>query len=249
MVIYPAIDLKEGKVVRLKQGDFQQKTVYSDDPLAVAADYAGSGAEWLHIVDLDGAKSGERKNIKLAKKIRKKTGLKIQLGGGIRSLKEINELLEVGFERLVLGTLAVKDKDAVAEAVNSHGPERIVVGLDAKNGLITSGGWQEVSQYSLLEFSELMLEVGVKYFLYTDIARDGMLTGPDLQGLAKLAELKCTEIIASGGVSSLANLKKLNEYPLNGVIIGQALYQQRFTLSEALALQSKKQEKGDLDVI
>src|SRR6056297_1652351 len=186
MIVLPAIDLKDGEVVRLKQGDFDRKTVYSKNPLQIAERFAEQGAEWLHLVDLDGACAGESRNLKVIKEIAENTDLKIQTGGGIRSRADIVKILELGVNRVIIGTLALKKPTLIGEFIKECGAESILISIDARSGKVAASGWKEESSKDMLDFAEEMEALGVKYILYTDIERDGMLAGPDFTGLNKL---------------------------------------------------------------
>ena len=192
MLIFPAVDLKEGKAVRLLQGRMEAATVYADDPVAVAQDFARQGAEYLHVVDLNGAFAGEPVNDEVIKKIVSSVSLKVQVGGGIRTLERVVELLKLGVERVILGTVAVRDPDLVEEAVQRYG-ERIVVGIDAKDGRVAVQGWAETTDLGVMELALAMKKVGVKRVIFTDIARDGMLQGVNVDSTARLAKAtECT---------------------------------------------------------
>lgn len=234
MIVLPAIDLKAGEVVRLKQGDFERKTVYSQDPLSVAKEFAAKGAEWLHLVDLDGASQGESQNFSVIKKIAAETELKIQTGGGIRKKEDVKRLLELGVKRVIIGTLAVKNPELLAEIIKEFGAESILVSIDARDGRVATSGWLEASERNMLDFAKEMESIGVKYILYTDIGRDGMLSGPDFEGLRKLKAETALNIIASGGISSNQDLFKLAEENFYGAITGQAIYQGKVDLKEVL---------------
>lgn len=234
MIILPAIDIKDGRVVRLKQGDFNKETVYSENPLEIAQQFAKQGAKWLHMVDLDGASSGSSRNLDIIKLIREKTDLKIQCGGGVRSLEDVKKLLEAGINRVIIGTLAVKNPELLTEILNQFDKEQILVSIDARRGKVATSGWKEESDIEILEFAQMIEEKGVKFILYTDIARDGMLVGPDFKGLIRLKENTNLNIIASGGISNLDEIERLNELDFYGVITGQALYQDKFKLKDAL---------------
>jgi len=240
MIVLPAIDLKAGEVVRLKQGDFERKTVYSQDPLAVAEDFAAAGAEWLHLVDLDGASAGESKNFSVIKKIALETELKIQTGGGIRKKEDVKRLLDLGVNRAIIGTLAVKDPDLLAEIIAEFGAESILVSIDARDGKVATSGWLEASEKDMLDFAQEMEAIGVKYILYTDIGRDGMLSGPDFAGLKKLKSATGLKIIASGGISSNRDLYDLAAADFYGAITGQAIYQGKVDLKEVLKKQGEE---------
>ncbi len=241
MIVLPAIDLKAGEVVRLKQGDFERKTVYSQNPLKIAKDFAAKGADWLHLVDLDGASAGESKNFNVIKKIAAETELKIQTGGGIRKKEDVRRLLELGVKRAIIGTLAVKEPKLLAEIIDEFGPESILVSIDAREGKVATSGWLEASERDMLDFAREMEALGVKYILYTDIGRDGMLSGPDFTGLKKLKSATNLKIIASGGISSNQDLYDLAAAGFYGAITGQAIYQGKVDLNEVL------KELGELD--
>ncbi|WP_459997345.1 1-(5-phosphoribosyl)-5-[(5-phosphoribosylamino)methylideneamino]imidazole-4-carboxamide isomerase [Paradesulfitobacterium aromaticivorans] len=239
MLIFPAVDLKEGKAVRLLQGRMEQATVYADDPVAVAQDFARQGAEYLHVVDLNGAFAGEPVNDEVIKKIVGAVSLKVQVGGGIRTLERVVELLELGVERVILGTVAVRDPDLVVEAVQRYG-ERIVVGIDAKDGRVAVQGWAETTDLGVVELALAMKKVGVKRVIFTDIARDGMLQGVNVESTARLAQATGLAVIASGGIAGLEDLTKLRAQAdqgvlIEGAIVGKALYAGAFTLEEAFA--------------
>jgi phosphoribosylformimino-5-aminoimidazole carboxamide ribotide isomerase len=235
MIVLPAIDLKSGEVVRLKQGDFERKTVYSQNPLAVAEDLAAQGAEWLHLVDLDGAAAGESQNYAVIKKIVAETELKIQTGGGIRKKEDVRRLLDLGVKRVIIGTLAVKDPELLAELIEEFGAESILVSIDAREGKVATSGWLEASERDMLDFAREMEALGVKYILYTDIGRDGMLSGPDFAGLRKLQSETELKIVASGGISSNQDLYDLAAENFYGAITGQAIYQGKVDLKKVLA--------------
>lgn len=238
MRIFPAIDLKEGKAVRLLQGRMEEATVYADQPVEVARSFYTQGADSLHVVDLDGAFAGKPVNDAVIRQLIKFSGLRVQVGGGIRSLERIEELLELGVERVILGTVAVRNPELVEKAVEHFG-EAIVVGIDAKDGLVAVQGWAEKTELQALELALKMKAVGVKHLVYTDIARDGMLQGPNIQSTVELAKLSGLQVVASGGVSRIEDLRLLHEEALRGVtlegaIIGKALYTGAFSLGEAL---------------
>ncbi len=234
MIILPAIDIKNGKVVRLKQGDFNQETVYSDNPLEIAKQFEKDKAKWLHIVDLDGASLEKNRNIEIIKEIRENTSLSIQTGGGIRSKEDVKKLIDLGIDRVIIGTLAVKNPELLKKIVNKFGSEKILISIDARDGKVATSGWQEESELKVIDFAKKLEQMGIKYILYTDIKRDGMLSGPDVEGLKELKENTSLNIIASGGISSLKDIKKLNELSFYGVITGQALYTNQFNLKEAI---------------
>ena len=234
MEIIPAIDLKDGRCVRLFQGDFNQETVFSDDPLAMAQSWQDQGSQRLHVVDLDGAIQGKPVHLETISSIVKALDIPVQVGGGIRDLGSAEALIEVGVERVVIGTAAVREPDMVQEVCRKHGSEKIVVSVDAKDGLVALQGWQESSSVTVLDLASQMAKLGVVRLLYTDIARDGTLTGPDLVTNARLTSETDLAIQASGGVSSLEDLRRLLRTGVEGVIIGRALYTGAVSLPAAL---------------
>lgn len=234
MIILPAIDLRGGKAVRLTKGDYDQMKVYNDDPASVAADFANAGAEWLHVVDLDGAREGVPQN---AETIRKLTGagLKTEVGGGIRDEKRICEYLENGVSRVILGTVAVRDFGFVERMVVRYG-EQIAVGVDAKGGFVAVSGWEEVTELSGVDFCRRLREAGVRTVIYTDVGRDGCLAGANLELYRELREIEGLDVIASGGVSFESDVTALKEMNVYGAIIGKALYEGRLDLVRCLKL-------------
>jgi len=236
MLVIPAIDLKAGKVVRLFQGKFDREKVYSADPVKVAKHWVRQGAKFLHIVDLDGAASGVIKNLAVLKKITEEVCIPIEFGGGIRSLEAISKVLGIGVQRVVLGTRAAADPKFLQKAWKKFG-ERIIVSIDAKDGLVQTQGWNKSASKTALGFATELKKIGFKQFIYTDISKDGALSGPNISGIKELLKSTGLKIIASGGVSGLKDLSKLNSLKkqgLAGVIIGKALYEGKFTLVEAL---------------
>lgn len=233
MIVYPAIDIKEGRCVRLKQGNFNEATVYNDEPWKVALQYCEAGASYIHIVDLDGARAGSGVNNEHIKKIIENVSVKVQVGGGIRNMRDIEEKFALGADRVILGTSAVKNPEFVRDAVREFG-ERIAVGIDATGGLVAISGWEEVSEVSALKLSFDMRELGVKTIIYTDIARDGMMTGPNTAATKDLADRTGMDIIASGGVSSLKDLTEIKQTGASGVIIGKALFTGAISLADAI---------------
>ncbi len=242
MIIYPAIDLRGGHVVRLTEGRFDQGKTYSDDPLAVAKDFAASGATWLHVVDLDGAKDPARRQTALVEKLARGSGLRVQTGGGIRDGSQIAALLAAGAQRVIVGSLAAKQPDLVRGWLKQFGAEKIIlspdVRLDADNiPRVAAAGWQESTGLALDDFLNGYLEAGLVHILCTDISRDGKLTGPNSALYAQLVKkFPKLQIQASGGVSSLDDLQVLKTTGSAGAIVGRALYEKKFTLPEALAL-------------
>lgn len=236
MNIYPAIDMVDGRAVRLRQGRADDMTVYGD-PLMLARQFYAEGAQYLHIVDLDGAfTGGAGGNKALALEIARQVPAKIQLGGGIRDMVTIERLLEGGVARVILGTAALKDPKLVRKAIKRFGGERVAIGIDARDGRVAVQGWVEGSDVKPLELALRMKEAGALYIVYTDIARDGMLSGPSLAGIGDLAEKSGMRIIASGGVSSPEDVEQVKRLGCEGAIIGKALYEGRLTLGQALRI-------------
>jgi phosphoribosylformimino-5-aminoimidazole carboxamide ribotide isomerase len=238
MIVFPAIDLRRGKCVRLRQGRPEAETVFSDDPVAMAKHWASQGAEWLHVVNLDGAFGQASSNLRVVKEIIS-SNLQIQFGGGLRTMADIKGALEIGLARVILGTVAVEEPSLVAEAVQRFGAESIVVGIDARKGKVATHGWQEVSSLAATELALRVRELGVERIVYTDIIRDGMLSGVNVEATRELAQRTGLKVIASGGVSSLDELRRLQEAEasgVEGVIIGQALYSGALDLREAIEL-------------
>jgi len=237
MILYPAIDLKDGKCVRLLRGEMDAATVFNDDPAAQAVSFEEAGCRWLHLVDLDGAFAGRPENADAVEAILSATSLPAQLGGGIRSMATIGDWLDRGLARVILGTAAVRDPDLVREAARSF-PGQIAVGIDARKGMVAVAGWAETTDISALELARRFEDAGVGAIIYTDIDRDGALQGPNVEATAALANAVAIPVIASGGVSSLDDLRALRTCgaPLNGVISGRAIYDGRIDLVEAMAL-------------
>ncbi|MGG0238909.1 1-(5-phosphoribosyl)-5-[(5-phosphoribosylamino)methylideneamino]imidazole-4-carboxamide isomerase [Bacillus rhizoplanae] len=233
MEIFPAIDLKDGRCVRLYQGQFQQETVMNENPVAQALLFEQLGARVLHIVDLDGAVAGRSENLSVIEDICKAVRISVQVGGGIRSIAAIETLLSAGVMKVILGTAALYDRSFVEEAARLYG-DKIIVGIDAKNGYVATRGWLDVSETSYVQLAKEMEKVGVQTLIFTDISRDGTLTGPNFEQLQKLQDEVSLQIVASGGVSSLADVEKLQDMNLYGVIIGKALYDKKVILEEAL---------------
>ena len=246
MKIYPAIDLKDGQVVRLRQGQLEKATVYATDPTEVAAAFEAKGAEHLHVVDLNGAFVGKPVNDRAIERIAQNVGLQIQVGGGVRTLERIEQLLGIGESRVILGTVAVKNPQLVAEAVQRYG-DRIVVGIDAQNGMVAVEGWAEKTSLKAEELGQAMREIGVSEVIFTDIARDGMLSGANIESTVRMAEKTGLNVIASGGISSLEDLSRLKFEAARGIsiagaIIGKALYEGNLTLEQALAVVGRKKD-------
>ena len=234
MKLYPAIDIKGGKCVRLKQGDFDQVTIYNEDPVIVAKEWKAQGADCIHVIDLDGARSGESPNLKIIGDIIRETGLYIQTGGGIRSIEAIRSRLDVGVGRVIIGTRAVREPEFVREAIETFGAERIVVGLDGHEEYAAVAGWEEDSDKTILDLAQGFEKMGVKTIIYTDISRDGMLGGPNIIYTERLINETNIDIIASGGIGSPLDLELLEEIGAAGAILGKSLYEGRINLREAL---------------
>lgn len=235
MILYPAIDMLGGRAVRLVRGDFERSTTYQDDPLDAARDWAQAGAERLHVVDLDGARAGRPVNLEHVRRIASTTSLPIQLGGGLRTLEALDRATDAGAERLVLGTAAFSD--LLQPAVARHG-ERLCVSVDVRGGRVSTAGWTETTDLSALDAVRRLADAGVQAFIYTDVDRDGMLGGLDLDQIGRVADAAPGELLYSGGIGTLADLKALAGLArpnLVGVIVGKALYERRFTIAEATA--------------
>ena len=233
MNIFPAIDLYDGKAVRLYKGDYAQMTVYSDNPVSVAKDFAAAGAKYIHIVDLEGAKTGETPNLSTVCAIKKESGLFCEIGGGVRNMEVVDRYMQSGIDRVILGTAALKDEAFLQEAVAKYG-EKIAVGIDLKDGFVAIKGWTEKSDMPAMEFCEKMQKIGVKTIICTDISKDGAMQGCNLELYKALSEKFTMQIIASGGVSNMENVKKLAEMDLYGAIIGKAYYTGDIDLKEAI---------------
>ena len=233
MLIFPAIDLYGGKAVRLYKGDYQQMTVYSDDPMSVARDFERAGACWVHLVDLEGAKLGKTPNIDVVRAIAAQTSLKCEIGGGIRDMQTVERYFEAGVERVILGTAAVTDSAFLSQAVEKYG-EKIAVGVDIKDGFVAIKGWLEKSQYDAFEFCEKMQSVGVKTIICTDISKDGAMRGANHALYSELSQKFDMQIVASGGVSSINDVQKLREIDIYGAIIGKAYYTGAIDLGHAI---------------
>jgi phosphoribosylformimino-5-aminoimidazole carboxamide ribotide isomerase len=236
MILFPAIDLKDGQVVRLKQGDYGQVTQYSKSPLAQAMEFAAAGAQWLHMVDLDAAKAGKPVNRKIVAEVAAKSGLKVQIGGGIRSLEMAQTYFEEGVSRVVVGTKAAQDPDFLA-ALGETFPQQVALGLDTKEGKIAIQGWTQTLDTTVEDFLKTAPLAGIYCLIFTDIARDGMLSGPNLAELKKVMAASELSVIASGGISSLKDIQDLvdlEDCKLLGVIVGKALYEGKFNLKDAI---------------
>lgn len=235
MQIIPAIDLRGGRCVRLRQGDYQRETVFADDPAATARRWAAEGARRLHLVDLDGARDGRPVNVEAVRAILGAVSIPCQLGGGVRDTRTVADWLAAGIERLVIGSRALKDPGWFREIAEAH-PGRIILGLDARAGRVATDGWIDTSDVDSITLAEQFDDLPLAALIYTDIARDGMLAGPDLDVTADLARRLKTPVIASGGIGALADIAQLAALPIAGCIVGRALYEGRFGLVEASRL-------------
>ncbi len=233
MIIYPAIDVKDGRCVRLVQGQFTDVTVYSDHPVEMAMKFEQMGAQYLHVVDLDGARLGEPRNTAVISEMAVKLGIPVQLGGGIRTIEMIEIILCKGIHRVILGTSAVKDPNLVKKALLTF-ENNLAVGIDAKNGMVAIEGWAKTSEFTAIGFAKKMQGLGAKTIIYTDISRDGMLAGPNLKAMEEMVKAVGIEIIASGGVKSIEDIKNLKDIGVAGVIVGKALYTGDVDLAEAI---------------
>jgi len=236
MILYPAIDIRGGSAVRLRQGDFGDETVYDADPLSAARAWVQGGARWLHVVDLDGARDGRPANLHHLERIAGELGVPVEFGGGLRNRAAVDAAIEAGAERVILGTAAFNDVDFLDDAVAAYG-ERVVVSVDVRGGNVASAGWTEQTAMEATAVIDHLQRRGVKKLVYSSIERDGMLTGPDLDEVARIAEVVRGAFIYSGGIGSLEHLgalASLRQVNLNGVIVGKALYERKFTVGEAL---------------
>ena len=233
MLIFPAIDLKDGKVVRLHKGRFDTVHQVADDPVETAKTFYAAGARYLHMVDLDGARDGKRKNSAIVQAVAE-VGLRIELGGGIRSMADLEAVFGLGVWRAVIGSAAVSDPEFVREAVAKYGPERVAIGIDTKDGLVRTSGWEENAGLDYISFAEQMGSIGVKYIIFTDIETDGTLSGPSYDRLEALQKAVSCSITASGGVSSNEDLRRLGEMGLYGAIVGKAWYTGAVDLAPAV---------------
>lgn len=233
MIIFPAIDIRKGRCVRLYQGKFDKETIYNNDPVSVAKSFEEKGAKILHIVDLDGAFTGEQKNKEIIKRIIENTGIPIQVGGGIRSIERAKELIDLGAHRIVIGTSAIKENTFVENLVEEFG-DRVVVSIDAKDGYVCIDGWVENSNIKSVEFAKTLEEKGVKTIVYTDISKDGTMIGPNFNKIKKLKESTSMNIIVSGGIGSKSDIDKLKILEVYGAIVGKALYEGRIKLEHII---------------
>lgn len=233
--LYPAIDMRNGKCVRLVQGDYDQETIYGDSPLDMARRFANEGAKWIHLVDLDGAKAGKRVNHEHVLAIASSLDVNVQIGGGIRTEEDVAFYLNNGVSRVILGSSAVSNPVFVKKMLAQYG-EKIAIGIDARNGFVSTEGWLETSEVKADELGKELAKEGAEVFIFTDIQMDGMLSGPNVESTVRLAEATGKQVIASGGVSAVGDLQKLSaqkQTGVSGAIIGKALYTKQFTLAEA----------------
>lgn len=235
MQLYPAIDLKNGQCVRLRQGEFKEVTVYSDTPEKVARYWQEQGATFLHLVDLDGALAGHSVNEPVIRRIAQTVSIPIQIGGGIRTREDVERMLSLGVKRVIIGTKAAERPEFLKELAEEFGAEAIVAGIDAKDGFVAVQGWEQVSQITAISLAMKMKEYGIQHIVYTDISKDGMLSGPNVEATKAMTEATGLDVIASGGVSSMDDLEKLSREGIRGAIIGKALYENRIDLKEAVA--------------
>ncbi len=237
MVIFPAIDLKNGKCVRLQQGKFDNVKVFNEDPVSVAKEFEKKGAEYIHLVDLDGALEGELVNRAVIEKIVKSVNIPCELGGGIRTIERIEELLDLGISRVILGTIAIKNPKITKEAVKKFGGDRVVIGIDAKHGKVAINGWIDITEKDVVELIKEMENIGVKTVIYTDIEKDGMMQGISYDSVKRILEQTNINIVVSGGVTTIEDIKKLTvleNSKIEGVITGKAIYEGKLDLAEAI---------------
>jgi phosphoribosylformimino-5-aminoimidazole carboxamide ribotide isomerase len=237
LILYPAIDIRDGRAVRLAQGDYDRETAYDDDPVVAARRWADGGARWLHVVDLDGARAGEPVNLEQVRRIVSAVGIPVQLGGGLRDSKKVEEAFSSGVERVVLGTAAVREPNLAGAIASAHG-DRVVVSVDSRSGKVAAEGWTESSGLETSEVIAALSERGVSRFVYTPVDVDGLMEGPDLDSLRAVATAADAELIYSGGVGALDDLRAIAELGfenVEGVIVGKALYEERFSVIEGQA--------------
>ena len=233
MILFPAIDIKDGKVVRLRQGNYADMKIYDVDPIDVAKSYKEAGAEWMHVVDLDGAKTGKAMNYGIITNIVKEVGINVEVGGGIRDLERIRNYLNAGAKRVILGTVAIENPDFTKLVLKDYS-DYVAIGVDANNGKVAIHGWNLVTDMESEDFCSRLADDGCKYIIYTDISKDGLLQGTNLEVYSRLSKIKNINITASGGISSIKELKILKDYDIYGAIIGKALYENKIDLKEAL---------------
>lgn len=231
MILFPAIDIRNGKCVRLTQGDYEQEQIYSDSPVDIAKQWESEGATYIHIVDLDGAKTGEMTNLTTIESIVQSIQIPVQVGGGIRSMESLQSYHSIGVSRMIIGTAAIDDKSFLREALKMYG-EKIAVSIDARNGMVATNGWIQISDIKAVDLVKELELLGVKTIIYTDILKDGMLAGPNFHELKIINNLTLQNIIASGGISSMNDTKQLEAMDIYGGILGKALYNGSLTFSE-----------------
>ena len=236
MIIFPAIDIKDKKCVRLTQGDFDKVNVYGEDPSLMAKKWADDGAEFIHVVNLNGSRDEIGINDETLSKVAKSVDVPIQVGGGIRDEKRVKELLDLGINRVIVGTMAIENKELLKELIEKYKADKIVVSIDAKNGKVATHGWEIVSDIDSVDLCKELEQIGVKTIVYTDISKDGMLEGPNFDIYKELSQKTSLDIIASGGVTSIDDVKRLLDMNMYGAIIGKALYDNRIDLKEVLDL-------------
>ena len=236
MIIFPAIDIKDKKCVRLTQGDFDKVNVYGEDPSLMAKKWADDGAEFIHVVNLNGSRDEIGINDETLSKVAKSVDVPIQVGGGIRDEKRVKELLDLGINRVIVGTTAIENKELLKELIEKYKADKIVVSIDAKNGKVATHGWEKVSDIDSVDLCKELEQIGVKTIVYTDISKDGMLEGPNFDIYKELSQKTSLDIIASGGVTSIDDVKRLLDMNMYGAIIGKALYDNRIDLKEVLDL-------------
>ncbi len=237
MILYPAIDIRDGRAVRLVQGDYDRETAFDDDPVVAARRWEAEGATWLHVVDLDGARAGQPQNLDHVRRIDAAVAIPIQLGGGLRDSGKVEDAISAGVERVVLGTSAVRDPDLAEAIVAAHG-DRVVAAVDARAGKVAAEGWTEPSTVSPADLTRTLAERGIQRFIHTPVEVDGMMEGPDLDSLREVAAATDAEIIYSGGIGTLDHLREIASLGIQnvgGVIVGRALYERRFTVAEGQA--------------
>ncbi|MDW8801165.1 1-(5-phosphoribosyl)-5-[(5-phosphoribosylamino)methylideneamino]imidazole-4-carboxamide isomerase [Clostridium sp. A1-XYC3] len=235
MIIFPAIDLKEGKCVRLYQGEMSSSEIVGEDAVKTALSFKNSGAEYLHMVDLDGAVKGSLQNMDVVLQVVKEVKIPVELGGGIRDLQTIDTIIDKGISRVILGTEALSNPEMVKEAVKKYN-KKIAIGIDAKNELVAVDGWLNVSKVKYIDFAKKIEDIGVQTIIYTDISRDGTLTGPNLEQLSRINSAVSCNIIASGGVKNIESIKELKEIGVYGAIVGKAIYSHNINLEEAISV-------------
>ncbi len=239
MLIFPAIDIRGGKCVRLVKGDFDKETIFGERPEIMAKKWEDEGGQFLHLVDLDGARAGKSQNLDVVEMILQTINIPVELGGGIRTMEDIDRVLNIGVTRVILGSVAVSNPQLVKDACKKYGSERIVVGIDAKDGIVAVDGWGVSGNVEAKELAKKMAEGGVKHIIYTDISRDGTLSGVNVEATAQIARYSGVKVVASGGVSSIEDIKALKKYEadgIEGVIVGKSIYTGALSLPEALKI-------------